>query len=150
MHRKVKFIVASFCLLPFFVLSEAYGDCNDFVVKFDNQTPFYCFLIDDKLHHGYWKKPLITRISPYTISSYTTEQSAFYGPDAEVTLRCAKKDKGYYTFTVKNQQNLCFLAGGDQANTVVSKDKGINVTNVIQQHAAWKFIPGVARVTVKL
>ena len=149
MHRKVKFIVASFCLLPFFVLSEAeaFNGCNQFSVYFQNETPFDCNVVDSKLHHGFWVTPPIKGTAPDTL--YTAAQS-FYGPDAEVTLRCAKKDKGYYTFTVKNQQNLCFLAGGDQANTVVSKDKGINVTNVIQQHAAWKFIPGVARVTVKL
>ena len=155
MHRKVKFIVASFCLLPFFVLSEAYGSeafgCRSLVVKFDNQTPFNCNVIDSELLHGFLKRALLKTIAPYTMSSYTIKQSPFYGPDAEVTLRCGKKDKGSYTFTVKNQQNLCVLAGGDQKHTVVSKDKGINVTNVMKHHADFPGeLPGIARVTVKL
>ena len=150
MHRKVKFIVASFCLLPFFVLSEAYGFCFDFIVKFHNKTPFNCYVLDSKLHHGYWEKPLIKKIAPYTMSSYMTEQSAFYGPDAEVTLTCGNKDYGYKRFTVRNQQNFCFFAGGDQANTVVSKDIGINVTNVMLQHAGFvSQQTGIAMVTVR-
>ena len=157
MHRKVKFIVASFFLLPFFVLSEAYGskpygDCHSFVVKFDNQTPFNCNVIDSKLHHGYWVTPLIKTIAPYTMFSYTIKQSAFYGPDAEVTLRCGNDAKGYHEFIVKNQQNFFFLGiDGDQNDTVVSQDKGINVTNGMQQHAAlFGSKPGIAKVTVKL
>ena len=148
MHRKVKFIVASFCLLPFFVLSEAYGECGYFVVKFDNQTPFNCNVIDSKLHHGFWVTPPIKGTAPDTL--YTAIQSG-YGTDAEVTLRCGNDDKGYYKFTVKNQQNFCLFAGGDQKNTVVSQDKGINVTNGMQQHAAlFGSKPGIAKVTVKL
>ena len=149
MHRKVKFIVASFCLLPFFVLSEAYGECGHLVVKFDNQTPFNCNVIDSKLHHGSWVTPPIKRTAPYPL--YTAVQSAFYGPDAEVMVRCGNTDKGYHEFIVKNQQNLCAFKGGNQTNTVVFKDKGINVTNVMKHHAAFEGdLPGIARVTVKL
>ena len=151
MHRKVKFIVASFCLLPFFVLSEAYGNCGHFVVYFHNKTPFDCNVMHSKLHHGFWKRPLIKTIAPHNISSYMTEHAAFYGPDAEVTLRCGNKVKGYYDFTVRNQQNFCFVVGGDQKNTVVSKDKGINVTNVMVQHASVDGDQlGIAMVTVQL
>ena len=152
MHRKVKFIVASFCLLPFFVLSEAYGNnCGHFVVYFHNKTPFDCNVMHSKLHHGYWITPLITRTEPHTVSFYITKQSEAYGPDAEVTLRCGNRDNGYHEFTVRNQQNFCGFAGGNQKNTVVSKDKGINVTNVMQEHAAFLGAkPGIAMVTVKL
>ena len=150
MHRKVKFIVASFFLLTFFVLSEAYCNCGYFIVEFDNQTPFNCDVIKSKLIRGYWKTPLIKTIAPYTMSYYEAEQSSAYGPDAEVTLRCGNKDNGYYTFTVRNQQNFCSSAGGKQSNTVPSKDKDINVTNVVRQHAAyWAAKPGIARVTVR-
>ena len=149
MYKKVKFIVASFFLLTFFVLSEAYCNCGYFIVEFDNQTPFNCDVIKSKLIRGYWKTPLIKTIAPYTMSYYEAEQSSAYGPDAEVTLRCGNKDNGYYTFTVRNQQNFCSSAGGKQSNTVPSKDKDINVTNVVRQHAAyWAAKPGIARVTV--
>ena len=149
MHRKVKFIVASFFLLTFFVLSEAYGTCRYFTVEFANNTPFNCNLIDSKLSRGYWQTPLIKTTAPYTISHYTAKQSPGYGPDAEVTLSCGNKDNGYYTFTVRNQQNFCSSEGGDQTNTVVSKDKDIIVTNVMRQHAEyWAAKQGIARVTV--
>ena len=162
MHRKVKFIVASFCLLPFFVLSEAYGECGHLVVKFDNQTPFNCNVMHSKLYHGYWITPWITPrikglqkkgyLPPHAISFlYQAKQSAVYGPDAEVTLGCGNKVKGYYKFTVRNRQNFSCLAGGDQKNTVVSQDKGINVTNVMVRYAAASGeLPGIATVTVKL
>ena len=149
MHRKVKFIVASFCLLPFFVLSEAYGNCGQLFVRFDNQTPFGCYVLHSELHHGFWVTPPIKGTAPDTL--YTAAQSAGYGPDAEVMVRCGNDAKGYYKFTVRNQQNFCVLAGGDQKNTVVSKDKGINVTNVMVRYAAASGeLPGIARVTVKL
>ena len=162
MHGKVKFIVASFCLLPFFVLSEAYGNCRYFFVHFDNQTPFNCNVMHSKLHHGYWITPWITPrikglqkkgyLPPHAISFlYQAKQSAVYGPDAEVTLGCGNKVKGYYKFTVRNQQDFCYLAGGDQTNTVVSQDKGIKVTNVMRHPASYLGDkPGIARVTVKL
>ena len=163
MHRKVKFIVASFFLLPFFVLSEAEAfGCHNFVVKFDNETPFNCNVMHSKLYHGYWITPWITPrikglqkkgyLPPHAISFlYQAKQSAVYGPDAEVTLGCGNKVKGYYKFTVRNQQDFCYLAGGDQTNTVVSQDKGIKVTNMMERHAsALGDKSGIATIGVKL
>ncbi|WP_330927266.1 hypothetical protein [Candidatus Sororendozoicomonas aggregata] len=144
-------MLAAFATLVFMVFITNAGfvhaDEKYLVVDFYNKSGYTCKITDYKLKHGYWygepKKSLAIKTG--YMYSWSAKQST-YGPDMTVTLSC-----GGYSFSVRNQQNYCFMKGGNQYTNTFNVDKHLNVTNKQTQHAAvWGGKTGIAAVIVSL
>ena len=145
-------MLAAFATLIFMVFITNAGfvhaNQNYLRVDFYNKTGYTCKITDNQLKYGSWyRKPKKSlTIKTGNIISWSAEQSDFHGPDMTITLSC-----GGYSFSVRNQQNYCYMEGGDQYTNTFNVDKHLDVTNKQVQHAAvWGGKTGIAAVTASL
>ncbi|WP_330925405.1 hypothetical protein [Candidatus Sororendozoicomonas aggregata] len=121
---------------------------NCLKVNILNKTSYTCNRTDHTLKHGdwvIWREPPIS-LRPYGRDYWMGCQDDFYGPDMRATYEC-----NGYSFSVRNQQNFCFLKTGNQRYSAYDVDKHLNVTNKQTQHAAFhNQKPGIAEITISL
>ncbi len=135
-----------------FLTSSSYADKSKeegcLRVEILNKTNYTCKRTDFSLKHGQWVDGLEppAMIRPYTDRVWKACQDTLYGPDMTATFSC-----NGHSFSVRNQQNFCLLASGNQHYSAYNVDKHLNVTNKQTRHAdksAHEF--GVAQIVISL
>ncbi len=146
--NRVLLAISLFITMIFFTHAKFAFSYNqhDLEVDFVNNTKYACTVTDSHLKYGIWQIKPLDNIKAGGKCNWDVLQIALHGPDIYVTMKC-----GDYSFSVRNQQNLSALQGGNQHSTTFNVDKHLNVTNKQIQHASFTGQkPGIAQVTVSL
>lgn len=144
MNRALQAIVTCISMLFLTNPGFAYETGGFLYVHAFNKTKYTCTITHQKIKHGYWFYQPPDSIAANAEGGWTGSQTAVYGPDMVVTLKC-----GGYSFTVENRQNLSLFIAGNQHCKTYNVDKHLSVTNKQTKHASIHE-GGIAEVTVSL